>query len=63
MAADIVERVLPAQTEDRVYSSAIPQLVVNLSSAPAGIYSLKDLEALARRRLPRRIFGFVGRPF
>jgi L-lactate dehydrogenase (cytochrome) len=59
MAADIVDTKIPEQTENRIYSSVTPQLAANLPSALRRIYSLEDLEPAARRRLPRRIFGFV----
>ncbi|HVY13996.1 MAG TPA: alpha-hydroxy acid oxidase [Rhodopila sp.] len=36
-----------------------PQLAANLPASLARIFSLEDLESQARRRLPRRIFGFV----
>jgi L-lactate dehydrogenase (cytochrome) len=59
MPADIVDATIPARTEERVYSSVTPQLAPNLPASLAGIYALADLEPSARRRLPRRMFGFV----
>lgn len=59
MPADVVETTLPAPAEERVYSSVTPQLAADLPRGLSRVYSLEDLEPRARRRLPRRIFGFV----
>jgi len=59
MPADIVDTATSAQAEERIYSSVTPQLAAGLPASLARVYSFDDLEPLARRRLPRRIFGFV----
>jgi L-lactate dehydrogenase (cytochrome) len=49
----------PPAGEDRVYSSVSPQLAAGLPRRLRSVFSVDDLEPLARRILPRRIFGFV----
>lgn len=48
-----------ADAQERLYSSVTPQLAANLPRGMRSVFSLDDLPARARRRLPVRIFGFV----
>jgi L-lactate dehydrogenase (cytochrome) len=60
------DSVTPAPTKpavsaarEQTYSAVTPQLAADLPKSLARIFSPDDLEARARRILPRRIFGFV----
>ncbi len=48
-----------SSAQERIYSAVTPQLAADLPKSLARIFSPDDLEARARRILPRRIFGFV----